>query len=57
MGAYGRDAVTDSVWAVVNHNSEFAVSTVPEPGTFALLAGVAAAAGLAYRRRVARRKL
>ena len=57
MGAYGRDAATDSVWAVVNHNSEFVVSVVPEPGSLFLLAGAAAAAALAYRRRPSRRTL
>jgi hypothetical protein len=36
LGAYGRDASTSTVWAVVNHNSEFAVVPVPEPAALAL---------------------
>ncbi len=44
IGAYGVDASTDpdtgtqtvTVWAVLNHNSDFAI--VPEPSTWALLA-------------------
>lgn len=35
LGAYGADADTDQVWAVINHNSEFAVA--PEPSTCGLL--------------------
>ena len=35
LGKYGIDTTTHTVWAVVNHNSQFAV--VPEPGTLALL--------------------
>jgi hypothetical protein len=27
------NTATGSVWAVVNHNSDFAAITVPEPGT------------------------
>lgn len=53
LGAYGRDASTNTVWAVVNHNSEF-VALVPEPGTVAL-AAIGAAAALAGRHRVRRR--
>jgi len=37
VGAYGVDATAGSAWAVLNHNSGFAV--VPEPSTWALLAG------------------
>ncbi len=48
LGTYGVDTATGSVWAVVNHNSEFAVITVPEPSTALLLLG---AAGLLARRR------
>jgi autotransporter-associated beta strand protein len=36
LGAWGVDTVTDVAWAVLNHNSDFAV--VPEPATLALLA-------------------
>ena len=35
MGSFGCDTDTNTVWAVLNHNSEFAV--VPEPGTMGLL--------------------
>ena len=35
VGDWGVDTANDTVWAVVNHNSEFAV--VPEPGTMVLL--------------------
>jgi len=34
LGAWGIDTTAHEVWAVVNHNSEFAV--VPEPSTFVL---------------------
>jgi autotransporter-associated beta strand protein len=35
LGYYGVDISKGTVWAVINHNSEFAV--IPEPGTWALL--------------------
>ena len=31
LGNYGLDTATNVVWAVVNHNSEFAVTVVPDP--------------------------
>ena len=43
------DTVNDTVWAVLNHNSDFAI--VPEPSTFALLA---LGASLFFRRRIVR---
>jgi hypothetical protein len=36
LGNYGLDTANDVVWAVVNHNSEFAVTALPDP--FALTA-------------------
>lgn len=36
LGDYGVDTAHNTVWAVVNHNSQFAA--VPEPATIALLA-------------------
>lgn len=35
LGSYGVDTTNNQVWAVLNHNSEFAV--VPEPSTMAML--------------------
>ncbi len=48
LGAYGVDTTTGSVWAVLNHNSDFAV--VPEPASVFL---ISAALGclLFFRRR------
>jgi len=37
LGNYGVDTANGTVWAVLNHNSEF--STIPEPTSLALLAG------------------
>ncbi len=36
IGAYGVDTATGSTWAVLNHNSDFAI--LPEPSTAALVA-------------------
>lgn len=36
LGSWGYDTTNDTVWAVLDHNSEFAV--IPEPSTWALLA-------------------
>lgn len=35
LGAYGVDPTNNVVWAVLNHNSEFAV--IPEPGTWGMI--------------------
>lgn len=43
LGAYGLDTVANSVWAVINHNSEFgAIQAVPEPSAWVLLLSGAA---------------
>ena len=38
LGSYGVDLTNKTVWAVIDHNSEFSVIAVPEPGAFALMA-------------------
>ena len=50
LGAYGVDPSSGNhdVWAVINHNSQFAV--VPEPSTL-LLAALGLAGSAVYRRR------
>jgi hypothetical protein len=53
LGSWGVDPVNNDVWALVDHDAEFAVA-VPEPGTIALLAGGLAALGFAYHRRKAK---
>ena len=42
LGIFGRDTATNTTWAVIDHNSSFAVIVVPEPG----LAGTLVGAGL-----------
>lgn len=55
LGNYGVDPVNHVVWAVIDHNSEFAVGTaVPEPATRAL--ALASLGVIASARRI-RRKL
>ena len=48
LGYYGIDVENGTVWAVLNHNSDFAV--IPEPGSWALLA-LGAGAVLGWRKR------
>jgi len=50
LGNYGVDTTNGSAWAVINHNSDFAIVTVPEPGVASLL-GIAAAFLLIKRRK------
>ncbi len=51
VGDYGVDVLSNVVWAVTDHNSEFSVIyTIPEPSTTALLLG-GAALMLAFHRR------
>lgn len=39
LGSWGVDSTTETVWAVLNHNSQFAVLAVPEPSSL-LMAGM-----------------
>lgn len=41
LGSWGRDTVNNVVWAVVDHNSDFAVVVVPEPAVAGWLAAAA----------------
>ncbi|GAT31488.1 PEP-CTERM protein-sorting domain-containing protein [Terrimicrobium sacchariphilum] len=52
LGTYGLDTANNTVWAVTNHNSEFAA--IPEPSTYALLALAGAAALLIKGRKTTR---
>ena len=50
LGTWGVDTADHVVWAVVDHNSQFAV--IPEPGTLALLAaGLLGLLAYAWRKR------
>lgn len=51
LGAYGSDGIR--AWAVIDHNSSFAVSSVPEPSAMGLLGCVAIGALMRRRRAVA----
>ncbi len=53
LGNYGIDTENNEVWAVINHNSLFAV-TVPEPSTLLLLGGSLFGLFLANRRSILR---
>ena len=54
LGDWGVNTANHTAWAVVNHNSEFAV--VPEPSTLVLLGVAIGLPGCAWRRRVAARR-
>ena len=49
VGDHGGDPDTNVVWAVIDHNSDFAV--VPEPSTYALIGGIICLISVALRRR------
>lgn len=51
LGRWGIDPSQNYVWAVVNHNSEFAVMGVPEPATWLLMFLGGGALYAAWRRR------
>lgn len=48
VGDHGGDPVSNTVWAIIDHNSDFTV--VPETSTYALLAGLIALATVLVRR-------
>ena len=48
-GDYGGWAADNTVWAIVDHNSDFAV--VPEPSTYALICGIVCLISVAIRKR------
>ena len=49
VGDHGGDALSNTVWAIVDHNSDFAV--IPEPSTYALIGGIICLISVALRRR------
>ena len=49
VGDYGGWAADNTVWSIVDHNSDFAV--VPEPSTYALIGGIICLISVAFRRR------
>ena len=49
VGDHGGDPVTNVVWSIIDHNSDFAV--VPEPSTYALIAGIICLSTLVMRRK------
>jgi hypothetical protein len=49
VGDHGGDPDSNTVWAIIDHNSDFAV--VPEPSTYALISGIICLSTLIVRRR------
>jgi len=49
LGHWGYDTAANTVWAVTDHNSQFAA--VPEPGSLLMLLGAGLALAFAWRRR------
>lgn len=49
VGDHGGDPESNTVWAIIDHNSDFAV--VPEPSTYALIGGIICLISVALRRR------
>lgn len=49
VGDHGGDGDSNTVWAIIDHNSDFAV--VPEPSTYALIGGIICLISVALRRR------
>ena len=49
VGDHGGDPVTNTVWAILDHNSDFAV--VPEQSTFALFSGLFALIVVYFRKK------
>ena len=57
LGAFGIDTAGDTIWAVIDHNSQFAAVPVPEPSSLTLASlGILAAGWIASRRRTASKK-
>lgn len=50
LGAFGVDIETNTVWAVIDHNSDFSV--IPEPSTYAVFIGLLVFALILLRRRM-----
>lgn len=51
LGTYGHDTAANTVWAVIDHNSDFSVVVVPEPATLGLMGVAGLVAGWVLRRR------
>ena len=49
VGDHGGDPVTNTVWAILDHNSDFAV--IPEQSTFALFGGILALLTVYFRKK------